>query len=489
MTARAPGQAPESRAAFVDALTRALGLDVVSTAPDVIQGFLKDNSWLSPILAEYFGRGQAAGGDLPGVDVVASPRDLAQLREAIALAVRHEVPITPRGAGTSNFGGSIPLSGGMLLDLTRLNRLQAIADDRVSAEAGALVGDLERAARERGRDMTLLTTTYGTATIGGWVAGGHVGIGTSAYGTIWDGNVLAVTLLTAEDPPRELRLAGADLFPALHTEGTTGILTEVTVPLVPAREWLEAVASFDTFEAAAEYTVALSHEAAAAQRVVAAEEAPMPRGFTPLRQYFAEGQSGVLLIVDQAAAARFEGLAREHGGAWHVWKPPGDTRRLSLTFMVYGHRMLWNKRIAADAAFLHAYFAPGEELAQLAKLRERFGARVWRELKYMNSPYLRALRGLPPEGLLPAGVLALVPGERAFVDAVMAYCDAIGVSYLNPHTFVLEESGLFGDFAPILAFKRQTDPKGLLNPGKIGERFYAPSGRGVGGHPQEPLPR
>jgi FAD/FMN-containing dehydrogenase len=480
MTAHAPGQAPrEARAAFVEELTRALGPEAVSTARDVIQRYLKDNSWLSPILAEYFGRGQGEGGDLPGVDVVASPRDGAQLREAIALAVRHGMPITPRGAGTSNFGGSIPLSGGMLLDLTRLGRVLAVADTSIIAEAGALVADLERAARERGRDLTLLTTTYGTATIGGWVAGGHVGIGTSAYGTIWDGNVLAVKLLTAEDPPRELRLAGADLYPALHTAGTVGILTEVTVPLVPAREWLEAVASFDTFDAAARYTVALSQEAPAAQRVVAAQETPMPRGFVPLRAIFAEGQSGVLLIVDRAEAACYERLAQEHGGTWHVWKPPGDTRRLSLTFMVYGHRMLWNKRLAPDAAFLHAYFAPGEELGQLTQLRERFGDRVWRELKYMNSPYLRSLRGLARDGLLPAGVLALVPGDRAFVDAVMAYSDTIGVTYLNPHTFVLEESGLFADFAPIVAFKRQTDPKGLLNPGKIGERFYAVSEGGA----------
>jgi FAD/FMN-containing dehydrogenase len=285
-----------------------------------------------------------------------------------------------------------------------------------------------------------------------------------------------VTLLTAEDPPRELHLAGANLFPALHTAGTVGILTEVTVPLVPARDWLEAVASFDTFDAAARYTVALAAESPTTQRVVAAQETPMPSGFTPLRPYFADGQSGVLLIVDAVAAGRYERLAQEHGGAWHLWKAPGDTRRLSLNFMVYGHRMLWNKRLAPDAAFLHAYFAPGEELAQLERLHSRFGDGVWRELKYMNSPYLRSLRGLPPAGLLPAGVLALVPGERAFVDAVMAYCDTIGVTYLNPHTFVLEESGLFADFAPIVAFKRQTDPRGLLNPGKIGERFYAASG-------------
>src|SRR5262249_30271437 len=221
------------------------------------------------------------------------------LREAIAVAVRHGVPITPRGAGTSNFGQSIPLSGGMLLDLTHLNRLLEVTDTSVTAEAGALVGDLESAARAAGKGLTLLTTTYAAATIGGWVAGGQVGIGTSAYGAIWDGNVLAVRLLTAEDPPRELHLAGADLFPALHTAGTVGILTEVTMPVVPAREWLEAVGAFDRFDAAAEYPVALSRESPLAQRGVAAGEGPMPPGFTPLRPFVAGGQAGGLPLTEQ----------------------------------------------------------------------------------------------------------------------------------------------------------------------------------------------
>src|SRR5262249_2856292 len=180
--------------AFLDALVQAVGSGGVTTDPVEIDKFLKDNSWLSPILTDYFGRQRAEAGGLPGVEVAVSPRDVGQLREAIAVAVRHGVPITPRGAGTSNFGQSIPLSGGMLLDLTQLNRLLEVTDTSVTAEAGALVGDLESAARAAGKELTLLTTTYATATIGGWVAGGHVGIGTSAYGAIWDGNVLAVKL-------------------------------------------------------------------------------------------------------------------------------------------------------------------------------------------------------------------------------------------------------------------------------------------------------
>ena len=83
----------------------------------------------------------------------------------------------------------------------------------------------------------------------------------------------------------------------------------------------------------------------------------------------------------------------------------------------------------------------------------------------------------PRPTLLPAPTLTLVPGTKAFIEAVMAFCDAIGVTYQNPHTFVLEESGIFGPtFGRIVEFKRGTDPRGLLNPGKIGSTFFARHG-------------
>src|SRR5437870_10027681 len=120
-----------ARSDLLHDLTLAVGTEPLTTDPIEIQGFLRDNSWLSPILAGYF-RSDGAGADMPEVGVVVSPRTLDELRAAIAVAVRHEVPITPRGRGTSNFGQSIPLRGGMLLDLTRLNRILDVTDSSVT---------------------------------------------------------------------------------------------------------------------------------------------------------------------------------------------------------------------------------------------------------------------------------------------------------------------------------------------------------------------
>lgn len=68
--------------------------------------------------------------------------------------------------------------------------------------------------------------------------------------------------------------------------------------------------------------------------------------------------------------------------------------------------------------------------------------------------------------------MTLVDGRKSFVEEVMAFCDARGIVYRNVNTFVLEESGVFPHIDRILGFKRRVDPKGLLNPGKVGHSFF-----------------
>jgi hypothetical protein len=59
----------------------------------------------------------------------------------------------------------------------------------------------------------------------------------------------------------------------------------------------------------------------------------------------------------------------------------------------------------------------------------------------------------------------------------MAFCDTIGVTYQNPHTFAIEESGVFPDVERIIRFAHEVDPKGLLNPGKLGGSFFQAHGQ------------
>src|SRR5262249_60006234 len=111
---------------LLDALTAALGAEAVVRDRDTVARYLKDNSWLSPILSEHFA--QRRGDDDGGIvaDAVGTPDDVDQLRTTIALSVRHDTPMTLRGGGTTNFGQSLPLHGGIVVDVRRLNRINAL---------------------------------------------------------------------------------------------------------------------------------------------------------------------------------------------------------------------------------------------------------------------------------------------------------------------------------------------------------------------------
>jgi FAD/FMN-containing dehydrogenase len=464
--------ATSSRAALLDALSAALGEAAVVRDATTVARSLKDNSWLSPILSEHFAQRRV---DDDGIvaDAVVTPNTVDELRAVISLAVRHDTPMTLRGGGTTNFGQSLPLHGGIVIDVRRLNRILSLTVTSATAEGGALQGDVDKAARERGREMTILPTTYASATLAGWVAGGHLGLGGTSYGTTWDGNVLGVKLLTAEEEPREIVLEGHDVYPVLRTYGTTGVITEVTVPLVPALEWLEAVIVFDAFEPAARFVQVLAERADIVQRSVSAQEPPLSTSFTPIKHLYQDGQAVVPSIFDAAKETEVREIAGQFGGTFHYSKITGDGGRFPLGYMSYGHRMLWVKKVAPSAAFLNCYGLPDTVFEQFRALKDRFGDDIWLEHKYNRSPWLRQLRGLPPgDGLIPAPLLTLVPGDRTFVETVMAFCDTIGVTYQNPHTFAIEESGVFPDVERIVRFARQVDPKGLLNPGKLGGTFF-----------------
>ena len=98
-------------------------------------------------------------------DAVVTPNNVEELRTVIALAVRHDTPMTLRGGGTTNFGQSLPLHGGIVIDVRRLDRMVRLTESSATAEGGALQGDVDRAARERGREMTILPTTFASATL------------------------------------------------------------------------------------------------------------------------------------------------------------------------------------------------------------------------------------------------------------------------------------------------------------------------------------
>jgi FAD/FMN-containing dehydrogenase len=454
-------------AALLDELRLAVGDAAVSTDPPVISRILRDNSWLSPVLTAQYEERRRLTGPSMGVIAAVSPASDDQVQEVLRLAVRYRVPVSARGSGTSNFGQAAPTEGGILLDLRQLTGEIRLDGRAVAAHAGELQGKLERAARASGRELTLLTTTYDFATVGGWVAGGHVGLGSGMHGAIWDGNVLAARLVTATDEPEVLVLSGPAVEPVLHTFGCTGIITEITLPTVDAHTWTEAVGLFPSFAQASEFVRAMSVDPRWRHRAVAAQEPEVWPAFSPLFAAVGPG-AGVLMIVDAGQLHEVRALAVDWGGQVSEWQPWGETQRPAIGAMVYGHRMLWIKRHFPRAAFAHLYLDPVQTTAHVAALKDRFGSRVLLDSKYIRSAWLRRVCGHSPEGTLPAIVATICEANQpGAIEDLLAFCDDVGIRYQNPHTAVLEDTGLFPDISSIVRFKSAVDPYNLLNPDKL----------------------
>lgn len=449
-------------------LRDAVGAAAVDTSPETIARVLEDHSWLSPILLGEMDRHRKAEGHTFGVEAVVRPATHEAVLRAVQVAVRHRLPVTPRGGSTSNFGLVEPDAGGVVFDLSALHGTPTLDGGGIRAPAGVTPGEMESVARSYGYELPVLPTTHATSTVGGWIAGGHVGLGSSVYGTVWDGLVTEVRIVTAEDEPRSLTLTGDDVVPVLHTFGSTGLVTEVVLRVADARRWTEAVAFFPSFDRAARFVRLVATDDRYPHRVVAAQDEELMPCFSVLRPVLQPGP-GVLMIIDSDQVDELRGQAQALGAGfveWQPWQLSGSAKP-PIAAMVYGHRMLWIKNGFPEAAFLHVYFDPEDPDKDVAALRNQFGRDVLMEMKYIRSPRLRHTFGPPGDGPLPAAVITVRDGQPGRVEQVMQFCDRAGIPYRNPHTNVLERTGVHPDAARIAGFKREVDPHNLLNPGRL----------------------
>jgi glycolate oxidase len=194
-------------------------------------------------------------------DLVVFPGSAAEVAAIVRLANEHRFPVVPRGAGTGRSGGSVPIEGGVVLVLTRLNRILEISRPDLVAvvEPGVILTRLKNAVELEGLYYPPDPASADFCTIGGNVAecaGGAVAV---QYGVTRDYVLgLEVVLPTGELITAGTRtmkgVVGYDLTRLfLGSEGTLGVITRITLRLVskpPARQTLAA--GFTTLAAAAE---------------------------------------------------------------------------------------------------------------------------------------------------------------------------------------------------------------------------------------------
>ncbi len=189
---------------------------------------------------------------------VALPETEEQVQAVVRLCHRHRLPIVPRGAGTGLSGGAQPLSNGLVLSLARMKRILEINPDNLSArvEPGVRNLAISEAAHPYGLYYAPDPSSQIACTIGGNVAENSGGVHCLKYGLTVN-NILGLRLVTAEGELLDiggstLDSPGYDLLALLTgSEGLLGIITEVTVKLLPLPSTARVMlAAFDSVEQA-----------------------------------------------------------------------------------------------------------------------------------------------------------------------------------------------------------------------------------------------
>ena len=174
-------------------------------------------------------------------EVVIKPATSAQISQIMVLANRERIPVTPRGAGSGLSGGAVPLYGGILLSVERMNRILEVDRENmvVVVQPGVVTNTINELVEEHGLFYAGYPMSQETCFVGGNVAenaGGGRAIKYGVTGRYVLG--LEVVLPTGEivrlGGKRVKDVTGYDLIHLLvGSEGTLGVFTEVTLKLVP----------------------------------------------------------------------------------------------------------------------------------------------------------------------------------------------------------------------------------------------------------------
>lgn len=168
-----------------------------------------------------------------GAEAVVLPSETGQVSKILAYANRHDIPITTRGAGSWALGGTLPMEGGIVVDMTKFDKILELApeDEYVRVQAGIEWKRVIDYVEKRGFTVGANPSSGASATIGGYLAtGGGAGIGLTQYGSVGN-QVMALEVVLADG-----RIVKTDPWSSQYfvgSEGTLGIITEAMLRVFP----------------------------------------------------------------------------------------------------------------------------------------------------------------------------------------------------------------------------------------------------------------
>ena len=421
--------------ALVADLRQEIGHDHVSVELADRRAASKDWAHMSPILLEK----------LPATvaDVVVRPTSPTGIERAVALAHRHRIPITPRGKGTGNYGQAVPLMAGLVIDTDRCDRVLDVGDGWMSVEAGAKFVLMEQAARRSGQELAQIPSTVGS-TVGGFIAGGSGGTGSIESGWNHEGFVEGLHVVPCHTDAQTQVIPREEIFPFCHAYGTTGMISEAIVRLVPQRRWTALFASFADLDTAIEV----------GQQLVASRPAPRLLSIDdvgvvatlPADPAIPRGRASLRAIIEEDTVSEVRGLVDAAGGKTEEVRPRGPAYLASISFNHVAYRA-----IKARPELTHLQASGPGLTSRTDEVRAVFEETLLHldGFKVASGPGFVSIIMTRFEGIehLYAGIERLAEVE---------------VRVNDPHDWRLHRN--LDQIRPVA---KEFDPEGLLNPGKL----------------------
>ncbi|MGI6601107.1 MAG: FAD-binding oxidoreductase [Dethiobacteria bacterium] len=430
-----------------------------------------------PMGTIWFMKGKAPA--LP--DLVVWPRNSSEVAEVLRLASANNVPVTTYAGGSGALGGTIPLQGGISLDLKRMNRVLKLDQDNlmITVEPGLNGSRYEEYLNRHGFTGGHFPQSLRCSTVGGWVACRAAGTFSTRYGKIEDMLVSLEAVLPDGKVVRGRNLPRMATGPRidhlfLGSEGTLGVITEITLRIWPYPEKrIYSSYAFETIEQALEAIRQLIQVGARPAVVRLYDSAETALHFSDCQEaagrailiLLFEGDAGIIASEDKLAAE----FAREQGAI-----PAGSEpvkRWLETRFDVGIASKLYRQGAVVDTIEVSTTWtnaAPLYHAMQKAMLEVEGTALASGHYSHVY-----------PEGTaLYLTLVGFPSGDKAeyykrLWNAAMESCLALGGAISHHHGVGLHR-GLWmaQEHGPTLEalrkIKEAFDPPGIMNPGKLG---------------------
>lgn len=421
-----------------------------------IRASSRDFFWYSPVLKARM--------DHLVADFVLRPKTEAEVIEILKVCYAHDVPVTTRGAGTGNYGQAMPMRGGCVMHLREMNAVKHCEPGRVVVEPGCLLKDLDaHCIRECGHELRMFSSTWATATVGGFIAGGSGGVGSVTWGSLRElGNIIRLRVVTMEAEPRILEFTGAELARVSHAYGTNGIITELELPLAPAYDWIDCFVTTKDFDLAMACADGLANENGILLKIASVYEAPTANAyFQRVAPYVEEDDHLIGLMVAPQSFDGFLTFMAQHPDLKLIYRSDDHdwVRSPGLVFEYgWNHTTLRALKVDPSITYLQVRYGFPDHKGLVNQMRTAFPDELIQ--------HLEAIR-MDGGNVGFAGLTLVKFTTEDRLDAIVKAHEDAGALIFNPHRYTLEEGGRQHADARQLDFKKEADPKGLLNPGKM----------------------